>query len=153
VGQPVAEVIRVPASEYLGFGLKTSESTSVDDTIPVTLEIVAVGMLRLGVPAAAGVLHAHRVVGEHVPSLVGEVSGCQSQVGSKVSRVGTSRGREYGEPYGFSDCSRANLTLADSSFFCTLARLSESTSGAIVLFHSNTARSQCAAANFRRPVL
>ncbi len=54
--------------------------------------------------------------------------------------------------YCFSDSSFARRTFAASSFFCVAASRSPSTSELTVLFHSATARSQCAAASFRRPV-
>src|SRR4029077_522736 len=54
--------------------------------------------------------------------------------------------------YCLPDPSLARRTLAASSLFCVDACRSVSTSAGTVLFHSSTARSQCAAANLRRPV-
>src|SRR5215468_3466212 len=67
-------------------------------------------------------------------------------------------GLAWGPPlirYGYCllpDSSFASLTLAASSFCWTLAKASLSCSAGTVLFHSWTARSQWAAASFRRPV-
>jgi hypothetical protein len=41
----------------------------MDDTIPVALKVVAIGMRRLGMAASTGVFDAHRIVGEHGKSL------------------------------------------------------------------------------------
>ena len=54
--------------------------------------------------------------------------------------------------YLLSESSLASFILADSSFFWTRATSFWSTSAATVLFHSEMARSQCAAASLRRPV-
>jgi hypothetical protein len=69
VSQTIAKVIRVAAGKDLGFCLKTAERSGVNDAIPVALKVVAVGMLRLGITASAGLLHPHGVVGEHRESL------------------------------------------------------------------------------------
>src|SRR5580704_1229898 len=69
VSQKIWKVVGVAAGEDLGFRLKTSKSSGVDDAIPVALKVVAVGMSRLGITASAGLLHPHRVVGEHGESL------------------------------------------------------------------------------------
>ena len=65
VGQPVAKVIGVAAGENLGLGFEAAEGTRVDNPVTVALEVVAVGMLRLGVAATARLLYAHRVISEH----------------------------------------------------------------------------------------
>ncbi len=69
VSQTIAKVVGVAAGEDLGFRLKTTERSGVDNAITVALKIVAVGMLRLGITASAGLLHPHGVVGEHEESL------------------------------------------------------------------------------------
>jgi hypothetical protein len=69
VSEAVAEVVGVAAGEDLGFRFKTTERSGVDNAITVALKIVAVGMLRLGITASAGLLHPHGVVGEHEESL------------------------------------------------------------------------------------
>src|ERR1051326_3617201 len=74
VRQAIAKVVRVAASEYLSLGLETAKSARVDDTIAVTLKVVAVRMRRLGIAASAGSFDSHRVVGEHGGS-VAEVLG------------------------------------------------------------------------------
>ena len=70
VGQPVAKVIGVAAGEDLGLGLEAAESTRVDNPVTVALEVVAVGMLRLGVTATARLLYAHRVISQHGKRIV-----------------------------------------------------------------------------------
>src|SRR5437660_9195086 len=67
--QPVAEVVGVPSRENLGLCLEAAESSRVNDPIAVALKVVAVGMLRLGVTAPAGLFHAHRIISEHGESL------------------------------------------------------------------------------------
>ncbi len=66
VGEAVAEVVRVAAGENLRLGFETAEGAGVDDAVAVALEVVAVGMRRLGEAASAGVFDVHRVGGEHV---------------------------------------------------------------------------------------
>src|SRR5271155_3310836 len=83
VRQAIAKMIRVAASEDLGFGLKPAKSPGVNDAITVALKIVAVGMLRLGVKASAGLLHPHGVVGEHQESLT---EADQQRVGQRLGR-------------------------------------------------------------------
>ena len=70
VGQPVAKVIGVAAGENLGLGFEAAEGTRVDNPVTVALEVVAVGMLRLGVAATARLLYAHRVISEHGKRIV-----------------------------------------------------------------------------------
>ncbi len=65
VGQTVAEVVGVAAGEDLGFGFETAEGAGMDDAVAVALEVVAVGMLRLGETASAGVFDVHRVTRKH----------------------------------------------------------------------------------------
>jgi len=69
MGQAIAKVVGVTAGEDLSFSLEAAKRPGVDDAIAVTLKIVAVGMLRLGITASAGLLHPHGVVGEHGESL------------------------------------------------------------------------------------
>jgi hypothetical protein len=69
VSQTIAKVVGVTAGKDLGFRLQTAERSGVNDAISVTLKVVAVGMLRLGITASAGLLHPHGVVGEHGESL------------------------------------------------------------------------------------
>src|ERR1035438_4348245 len=65
VRQAVAEVVGVAAGEDLSLRFQPPEGARVDDSIPVPREVVAVGVGRLGMAASAGVLYAHRVIGEH----------------------------------------------------------------------------------------
>src|SRR5690349_6873213 len=69
MSQAVAEVVRIATGEDLCFGFQTAESASMDNAVPVTLEIVAVGMLGLGEAASAGLRDLHRVRREHPRSL------------------------------------------------------------------------------------
>src|ERR1700693_5649098 len=57
VSQAVAEVVRVTAGEYLRFRFEAAKGAGMDDTIPIALKVVAVGMGRLGMAASAGVFH------------------------------------------------------------------------------------------------
>jgi hypothetical protein len=75
VGQSVAEVVRVAAREDLGLGFEAPESARMDDPVTVALEVVAVGMLRLGAAATARLIYAHRVISEHERSLVSKFQG------------------------------------------------------------------------------
>src|SRR5215469_5303657 len=65
VREPVAEMIGVAASEYLGFCLESPESSSMNYAVAVALEVVAVGMLQLRIPSPAGLVHVHGVFSEH----------------------------------------------------------------------------------------
>ena len=65
----ISKVIRVAAGEDLGLGFEASKGARMNDAIPITLKIVAIGMGRLGAAAPAGILHAHRVISEHIKSL------------------------------------------------------------------------------------
>ena len=67
--QPVAEVIRVAAREDLRLRFQTAKRARVDDTIAVTLKVIAIGMRRLGKAAPARVFNAYRVIGQHEKSL------------------------------------------------------------------------------------
>ena len=69
VRQPVAEVVGIATGEDLGLGFETAEGAGVNDAVAVTLEVVAVGMLRLGEAASAGVFDVHRVRCQHGWSL------------------------------------------------------------------------------------
>jgi len=69
MGKTIAKMVGVTAGEDLGFGFEAAKSPGVDDAIAVALKVVAVRMLRLGITASAGLLHPHRVVGEHQESL------------------------------------------------------------------------------------
>jgi hypothetical protein len=69
MGQPIAKVVGVAAGKDLGFGFEAAKSPGMDDAITVALEVIAVGMLGLGITASTGLLHPHGVVGEHGESL------------------------------------------------------------------------------------
>jgi hypothetical protein len=69
VGESVSEVVRVAASKDLRLGFETAEGAGVNDAVAVALEVVAVGMGRLGKAASAGVFYEHRVGGQHGRSL------------------------------------------------------------------------------------
>ena len=62
-------MIGIAAGKNLGFRLQSAEGAGVDDAVAVALEVVTIGMLRLGVAASAGMFHAYRVLGEHEASL------------------------------------------------------------------------------------
>src|SRR5579872_28477 len=69
VSQPITKVVGMAASENLSFCLKPAKGPGVNNAVAVTLKIVAIRMRRLGITASAGLLHPHRVVGEHAESL------------------------------------------------------------------------------------
>src|SRR6185503_9499347 len=70
VGQPVAKVIGITAGEHLRLGFKPSERPGVNDSVAITLEVIAVGMGRLRMTASARVLH--RIACEHELSVANE---------------------------------------------------------------------------------
>ena len=159
VGQAIAKVIGITAGEYLRLGLKPSERPGVNDSVAITLEVIAVGMGLLRVAASTRVLH--RVACEHELSVADGTVLCHSEPGGIQKKTTANpavvRSRVLfltlrANCYFASVCSFANRTFADSSFFWTLASASWSTSGPTVLLHSATARSQCDAASLRRPV-
>jgi hypothetical protein len=96
VGQTVAEVVGVAASEDLRFRFKAAESSGVNDAVTVPLEVVAIGMLRLRMTAAAGVLHANGVGGEHGESLKEEALSSQHSALSQSMGVSIWRWLESG---------------------------------------------------------
>ena len=57
VRQAISKVVGVSASENLGFGFKTAESSRVNHAVTIALKIIAIRMRWLGVAAATGVLH------------------------------------------------------------------------------------------------
>src|ERR1022692_526376 len=71
VSEAVAEMVGVTARENLGLVFEAAEGAGVDDAVAVALEVVAVGMRRLGEAASAGMFHLHRVAGQHFRSLTG----------------------------------------------------------------------------------
>src|SRR5271156_2952808 len=86
MGEPVAEVIGIAASEDLSFVFKAAKGAGVDDAVAVALEVVAVGMRRFREAAPAGLLHLHLVAGQHL-----EILTCQSLVPSSWYLVKTLR--------------------------------------------------------------
>jgi hypothetical protein len=65
VGQAVSKMVRIAARENLRLRLKTSKSARMNDAVPVSLEVIAVGMRRLGVSASARVFYTDSVGGEN----------------------------------------------------------------------------------------
>ena len=65
MGQAVAKMIGEAGGEDLGFGFEAAESAGVDDAIAVAGVIVAVGMRRFRVTAAARLADIHGVGCEH----------------------------------------------------------------------------------------
>ena len=63
--QTIAEVIGKTAGENLRLIFQTAKGARVDDTIAVTLEVIAIGMRRFRIAASAGLLDSHSVRGEH----------------------------------------------------------------------------------------
>jgi len=66
MSEAIAKMIGMPKCEDLRFIFEPAESTCMDDAVPVALEIIAIGMRRLGEAAPAGLFHAYREVSEHV---------------------------------------------------------------------------------------
>ena len=64
--EAIAKMIGMPKCEDLRFVFEPAESARMNNAVPVALEIIAVGMRRLGVAAPAGLFHAYREVSEHV---------------------------------------------------------------------------------------
>ena len=87
VGEPVAEVVAVTAGEDLSLGLETAEGTGMNDPIAVALKVVAVGMVGLNEPAAAGMLDVHRVTRQHGWS-VSKAASCPFGPATERSRAG-----------------------------------------------------------------
>jgi len=77
VGQPIAKVIRITAGKHLRFGLEPSERAGVNDSIPIALKVIAVGMGRLRMPASTRVLH--RIACEHGLSVAKQPSAVSTQ--------------------------------------------------------------------------
>src|SRR5882724_8595464 len=62
-------MVGIAAGEDLRFGFQPPEGTGVNDAVAIALEVIAVGMRRLGVAASPRVFHAHRVIGQHAVSV------------------------------------------------------------------------------------
>src|SRR6202035_1062855 len=101
-----------------------AKGAGMDDAIPVTLKIVAIGMRRLREAASAGIFYLHRVSGQHPRSLTGAAGEVR---GARIQAALLS--------YRFSESSLASRTLAASSFFWVDAMRSPSCSAGTVLFH------------------
>ncbi len=80
VSEAVAEVVGITAGENLGLGFETAKGACVDDAVAVALEIVTVGVGRLGEAAAAGVFYLYRVAGQHEESLAELMVGISSMI-------------------------------------------------------------------------
>jgi len=94
----------------------------MDDAVPVALEIIAIGMRRLGEAAPAGLFHAYREVSEHV----GRIAKFGSQEWAFTVREIAVQKKQPKRlsfcnsvflVYCFSPSSFATLTLAASNFF------------------------------------
>ena len=62
-------MVGIAAGENLRLGFQPAKSARVDYTIAVTLKIIAIRMARFEKTASAGLLHSHRIFGEHAVSL------------------------------------------------------------------------------------
>ena len=69
MSKAITKMVGIAAGEDLGFCFQPAKGSGVDNAIAVTLKVVAIRMRRLGITASAGLLHPHRVVGEHAESL------------------------------------------------------------------------------------
>src|SRR5579863_10056876 len=72
VGQSIAKVVGIAARENLRLGFEPPEGARMNHAVAVARKIVAVGMLRFGEAASAGVLDVHGVAGQHEQSLTDE---------------------------------------------------------------------------------
>src|SRR5438128_1943787 len=69
MSETVAKVVRVATGEYLGLVFQSAESPRMNDTIAVTLEIIAIRVLRLGIAPSATLFCTEGVGSEHGKSL------------------------------------------------------------------------------------
>ena len=95
VRQPVAKVIRKPRGEDLRLGFQPPKSPRMDDAVAVPRIVVAVGMLRFWIPAAARAPHVHRVgcrrIHRRAPAqLLPEPDGRSASCWSACSAIGVS---------------------------------------------------------------
>ena len=65
MSQAVPKVVGITASEDLGFCFKAAERAGMDNAVAVSLEIISIGVGRLGEATSARTFHAHGVIGEH----------------------------------------------------------------------------------------
>ena len=120
--EAIAKMIGMPKCEDLRFIFEAAESACMNDAVPVALEIIAVGMRRLGEAAPAGLFDAYREVSEHV----GRIAKFGSQEWAfTVQRLRCKKRQPKRLSfcnsvllvYCFSPSSFATLTLAASNFF------------------------------------
>src|SRR5580765_6319354 len=67
--EPVAEMVRTPASKDLGLIFQTAECPRVHHAIAITLKVVAIGMASFRITPSMALLGAQRVRGKHEKSL------------------------------------------------------------------------------------
>src|ERR1700704_4932380 len=68
-------MVGIAAGKDLRFGFQPPKRPGVNDAVAIALEVVAVGMRRLGVAASPRVFHAHGIVGQHWVSVaVGKIA-------------------------------------------------------------------------------
>jgi hypothetical protein len=54
MSKPVAEMVGVASGENLGLGFQTAKGPRVNDSVAISLKIVAIGMRRLSMTPSAG---------------------------------------------------------------------------------------------------
>ena len=69
MGEPVPKVVGIAASENLCLVFQPAKGARVDYPIAVALKIVTIGMRLFRKTAPAGMLHLHRIAGQHGNSL------------------------------------------------------------------------------------
>src|SRR5258708_37907459 len=69
VGKPVAKMIGIAPGKNLRLIFQPAKRPGVDYAVAVTLKIVAIGVLRLRIPAPKTLLRTTRVGGPHGASL------------------------------------------------------------------------------------
>ena len=134
VRQSIAEVVRVSARENLGFVLQPAECAGMKHWIAIALEVVAISVSRLSDAPSPRVFDHHGIAGKHAASL--PVAGLLSNA-SKRHRRGDALcvSCSFVSIYLLAEVCCASLIFADSSFFCTFATSSSSTSAGTEWLH------------------
>src|SRR5664280_556796 len=134
VRQSIAEVVGVSAGENLGLILQPAECAGMKHSIAIALEVVAISVSRLRDAPSPRVFDHHGIAGKHAASL--PVAGLLSNA-SKRHRRGDALcvSCSFVSIYLLAEVCCASLIFADSSFFCTFATSSSSTSAGTEWLH------------------
>jgi hypothetical protein len=74
VSQTIAKVIRISPGEDLGLIVQTAKRSGMNDSVAITLKVIAIGVRRLGKTPATGVFYTHRIGCEHGRSIAAALS-------------------------------------------------------------------------------